>query len=179
SIRRLPGICPCQLIQKFDGFSVVVCVFQQCSCRFKVLERISDNHNQTAQQIKGAGSVSGGQPDLCEAQEVGAIELMVVNFTGEHELKNFAGGLFVPCFKQLLGRCTQALCRGSFLRIGAVICNLRIESSQLCGQSQLDRDQSGRLRIACCFRQSCDGIGSLQELLGADQIFDPAYLPDT
>ena len=92
------------------------------------------------QQIEGSRRVTRGKANFGEAQEVGGDELMLFDLTGKNEFKNFARGLLVASLKQAASGGAESLRSGSLLRIRAVRGQLRVESSELRRDLQIERD---------------------------------------
>ena len=51
------------------------------------------------EQIKCAGSISRREANLGEAEEVGGVELVFVDFTSKNKFENFARRLLVAAFE--------------------------------------------------------------------------------
>src|SRR5580658_8412510 len=103
------------------------------------------------QQIERAASVARGQANLGEAEEVGGDERVLFDLAGKDQLENLARGLLVSRFKQAARRIAEDLGPGRLLRLGAIRGKFCIQSAELRGDLQVERDERCRLRVASFF----------------------------
>jgi len=78
-------------------------ILQKSCGGVEVFKRTPHDHNQAPQQFHRSRRVSCGNANFCQAEKIGCLQVVVVKLARKSELEHLAGGLWVPCVKQVAG----------------------------------------------------------------------------
>ena len=126
-----------------------------------ILEWLTDYERHAAQQRKRAGQIVSIETDLRQSEQVGGVQVMLLDLTVEDDLQYLLRRYLVTSGHQRTGGGARDFSRGHLRDVVAIRVKQRIECSGKCREADLDRNELLFLFLGAL------GSDSVQHLLGA------------